>query len=62
MCQNQTCANCRYFHRHYIRSGKGRYYALLYGHCIKPRLKKRFCKDPACTYWQEVPHYNNSSL
>ncbi len=53
MCKEQQCGNCKHFWRHYIRSGRGKYSALLYGHCVKPRLKKRFVKDKACSYWEE---------
>ncbi len=52
MCSEQICGNCRHFRRHYVRYARGRYMALLYGHCVKPRRKKRNIDDKACDRWQ----------
>ena len=35
-----TCAGCRYFRRHYVKSGRG-YAPIAQGHCVHPRLKDR---------------------
>ena len=53
MCNEQTCGNCRHFRRHYVRYARGRYMALSYGHCVKPRLKSREADTRACAHWQE---------
>ena len=37
--EDKICGNCKNFRLHYIRYGKGDYRPLLYGHCVKPRLK-----------------------
>ena len=47
MCNEQTCGNCRHFRRHYVRYARGRYMALSYGHCVKPRLKNRVLREHA---------------
>lgn len=56
--EQKMCENCRNFRLHYIRYTRGNYAALNYGHCVKPRLKKRYCSDKVCAWWQEK---NNSS-
>lgn len=48
-----TCRNCKNFRLHYIKRARGSYAALHYGHCVKPRLKKRYIDDKACTHWQK---------
>ena len=42
-----TCAGCRYFRRHYVKSGRG-YAPIAQGHCVHPRLKDRTAGAPAC--------------
>ena len=49
----KNCGNCINFRLHYIKYSRGNYRALSYGHCVKPRLKKRYAEDNACAYWQE---------
>ena len=44
---NETCKDCEYFMRHYIKRAK-RYVPLIYGHCMEPRLKNRDINHPAC--------------
>ena len=51
--EEKTCKNCAYFQLHYIRYGRGKYSSLHYGHCVKPRLKKRGENEKACVYWRE---------
>lgn len=46
-----TCSTCKNFRLHYIKYSRGNYTPLSYGHCVKPRLKKRYVSDPACAYW-----------
>ena len=46
------CKNCRHFRLHDIRRSRGNYTPLLYGHCVKPRRKKRDANTPACAYWE----------
>jgi hypothetical protein len=41
------CKDCEHFRQHYIQYG-GRYWEILYGHCVYPRLKKRETQSPAC--------------
>jgi len=57
--EERICKTCKHFRMHYIRYGRGNYSALHYGHCVKPRLKKRQTNDKACSYWEaavkEVP-------
>ena len=48
---DKTCIDCKHFYRHYTRTAKGRYEALFLGHCIKPRLKKRYVDSKACENW-----------
>ena len=50
--ESRTCCSCQYFRLHYIRDASGKYMALTYGHCVKPRLKKRYARDAACCHWQ----------
>ena len=40
-----TCAGCRYFRRHYMKSGRG-YAPIAQGHCVHPRLKDRTADAP----------------
>lgn len=49
----KTCSNCKHFRLHYIKYSRGNYSALRYGHCVKPRLKKREAQNKACQYWQD---------
>lgn len=49
----RLCKNCKHFRLHYIRYSRGNYFALSYGHCVKPRLKKRDANTKAYEYWQE---------
>lgn len=49
----KTCANCSHFRPHYAKNAKGEYTPLLYGHCVTPRIKKRFVDSKACFYWEE---------
>lgn len=44
----KTCKSCAYFRLHYIRYSDTDYSELSYGHCVKPRLKKRYSDDKAC--------------
>ena len=53
MCTEQTCGSCKHFRRHYVRQARGRYLPLIYGHCVKPRLKNREADTRACPHWQE---------
>lgn len=50
--EDRMCKNCKNFRLHYIKYARGNYYGLKYGHCVKPRLKKRNCDDRACKYWE----------
>jgi hypothetical protein len=52
--KEKICGNCRHFRLHYIKYSRGTYRALLYGHCVKPRLKKRNASEKACSYWQDI--------
>lgn len=51
--ENNICKTCQYFRLHYTKHARGRYAALLYGHCGNPRLKKRYADDQACSFWEE---------
>ena len=53
--EEKYCKNCAYFRLHYIRYGRGRYVPLHYGHCVKPRLKKRMADEKGCSYWMQKP-------
>ena len=46
----ETCGNCKYFRRHYIRRENDNYSPLQYGHCVYPRLKKRRTEEH-CAHW-----------
>lgn len=49
--EGKICKYRKNFRLHYIKYSRGSYHALSYGHCVKPRLKKRFCED-SCKYWE----------
>ncbi len=49
----KICQYCKHFRLHYIKYSNGKYSPLLYGHCVKPRLKKRYAEEKCCTYYQE---------
>lgn len=49
----KICETCKHFRLHYIKHSNRYYVPLFYGHCVKPRLKKRFANTPACDYWDE---------
>ena len=59
MDKNRACENCKNFRLHYIKYSRGNYSALSYGHCVKPRLKKRNAEDNACLFW-ETKELNHS--
>ena len=44
----QSCAQCRHFHRHYVRAGKNCYVPLEQGHCGEPRCREKKADTPAC--------------
>ena len=46
----ERCGNCKYFRKHYIRSYRGHYSALNYGHCVHPMLKNRRVEEH-CPHW-----------
>ena len=46
----ETCGDCKYFRRHYIRREDDNYFPLCYGHCVYPRLKKRRIEE-YCIHW-----------
>lgn len=45
--EEKICGNCKNFRLHYIKYSRGHYVPLEYGHCVKPRLKKRIKSDKA---------------
>lgn len=45
-----TCEDCKHFRFHYIRRGY-RYDRIDDGHCVRPRIKRRLCKTPACVHF-----------
>lgn len=47
----ERCGNCKHFRQHYIRSSRGCYRPLRYGHCVHPMLKKRRVEEH-CPYWE----------
>ena len=51
----KRCLDCKYFRLHYVRYPDGTFGALYYGHCTKPRLKKRFADD-TCELWEEIKY------
>ena len=58
---NKRCINCKYFRLHYIKYARGNYSALSYGHCVKPRLKKRYTDDKACIV-KQLDYSNKSRI
>ncbi len=50
--EQPCCGNCKHFRLHYIKYASRHYHPLHYGHCVKPRLKKREKETKACTHWQ----------
>ncbi len=52
--ENKSCKNCKNFRLHYIKYARGNYRALQYGHCVKPRLKKRYADEKACPLWTAI--------
>lgn len=49
-----TCNNCKNFILHYSKPSKDHYCTTCYGHCIKPRIKRRNVDDKACAHWEEI--------
>lgn len=49
--ENKACGTCKHFRVHYVKCGRGRYAAILDGHCVKPRIKRRSTGDKACEHW-----------
>ena len=45
---SRSCAQCRYFHRHYVRTGNHRYFPLEQGHCSHPSCRDKKADAPAC--------------
>ena len=43
----KTCSDCLYYRQHYVHFC-GDYHKIPYGHCTKPRLRKRMSDSPAC--------------
>ena len=48
----QVCCTCAHYQQHYHR-GKGRYYEVYCGHCMKARTKTRK-PDQTCELWAPV--------
>lgn len=44
----KSCAQCRHFYRHYVRTGGNRYVPLELGHCGHPRCRDKQADTPAC--------------
>ena len=53
----ETCGDCKYFRRHYIRIDEDDYLSIDYGHCVYPRLKKRRTEEH-CIYWTSAKAEN----
>ena len=51
--EDKKCKNCANFMLHYVKYSRGKYKPLYYGHCVKPRLKKRDADTKACIHWEE---------
>ena len=49
------CAQCRHFHRHYVRVGANRYVPLVQGHCGEPRCRDKREDTPACGRFSRRP-------
>ena len=49
------CAQCRHFHRHYVRAGAHRYIPLEQGHCSNPRCRDKQADTPACHRFSKRP-------
>ncbi len=49
----KNCKNCAYFRLHYVKGPK-KYSPLSYGHCVYPRLKRRYADTSACEYYQKI--------
>ena len=47
-----TCQFCKYFVRHYVRHNSGKYTAIDFGHCFRPRIKSRKVNTPACEHFR----------
>lgn len=45
---SRSCAQCRHFHRYYVRVGNNRYIPLEQGHCGEPRCREKQADTPAC--------------
>ena len=52
MVENKICQDCKHFRQHYIKLGKS-YQAIMYGHCVFPRLKKRESDEKACEHYKQ---------
>lgn len=52
----RVCANCEYFHQHYVYSKHGisTYMACDTGHCCYPRFKYRRPLSKACEHFKNI--------
>lgn len=50
--ETRECKDCKNFRLHYVKYANGGYHAKSYDHCVKPRLKKRYANDKACSHFQ----------
>lgn len=53
MNEEKTCATCRYFYQHYVKSGRHRYDPIKIGHCGNPRFRDKRTDTPACRRYAE---------
>ncbi|MCI8601078.1 MAG: hypothetical protein HFE45_05730 [Oscillospiraceae bacterium] len=48
----EVCANCRYYHLHYVPGEITPYAPCNCGHCTYPRFKHRYPGQPGCEHFQ----------
>lgn len=51
MVEKRVCGTCVHYRQHYVRTGKGDYYPLWYGHCIQP-WRRHPEPDSGCERWE----------
>ena len=49
--EEQVCGTCAHYYQHYVLTADGRFQALWYGHCSRPKLR-RSLPDEVCPRWQ----------
>lgn len=65
MKDTKNCDTCFYYRNHYVKL-EDTYCVINDGHCVFPKLKRRYADQPACSYYkqqsQEVTEKSSKSI